>query len=137
MAAFVMTNASVSIAGTDLSDHVRSVTIDASVNLVDDTAMGDVFQSNAAGLATWSITVELLQDYASSKTDAVLSQLMDIGDTAALVIKPVATSVSSTNPSYSGTGILESYNPVAGTVGDQAMATATFASASALTRATS
>ena len=47
MAAFVMTNASVSIAGTDLSDHVRSVTIDASVNLVDDTAMGDVFQSNA------------------------------------------------------------------------------------------
>ena len=64
-------------------------------------------------------------------------QLMDIGDTAALVIKPVAASVSSTNPSYSCTGILESYNPVAGTVGDQALATATFASASALTRATS
>tara|TARA_R110000824_G_scaffold143063_2_gene310490 strand:+ start:122 stop:532 length:411 start_codon:yes stop_codon:yes gene_type:complete len=136
MAAFVMTNASVSIAGTDLSDHVKSVTIDASVNLVDDTAMGDVFQSNAAGLASWSISMELFQDYASSKTDAVLSQLMDIGDTVALVIKPVAASVTSTNPSYSCTGILESYNPIAGTVGDQAMASVSFASASVLTRNT-
>ena len=99
--------------------------------------MGDTFQSNAAGLATWSVSVEFLQDYAASKVDATLQPLLGIGTTAALVIKPTSGSVSATNPSYSGTGILESYNPVGGAVGDQAMASATFQSASALTRATS
>jgi len=137
MATFVLYDASVSVAGTDLSDHVRTVTVDAGQNMSDDTAMGDTFVSNTAGLATWSVTVEFLQDYASSKVDAVVAPLLGIGNTAALVIKPASGSVSSTNPSYSGTGILESYNPVSGSVGDQAMASATFQSASALTRATS
>ena len=137
MATFVLHDASVSIAGVDLSDHVRSVSIDAGQNMVDDTAMGDAFVSNAAGLATWSVSVELLQDYALSKVDATLQPLLGIGTTAALVVKPTSGSVSSTNPSYSGTGILESYNPIGGSVGDQSMASATFQSASALTRATS
>ena len=137
MATFVLYDAFVSIAGVDLSDHVRSVTVDAGQNLVDDTAMGDAFVSNAAGLATWSISVELLQDYASSKVDATLEPLLGIGNTAALVVRPASGSVSATNPNYSGTGILESYNPIGGAVGDQAMASATFQSASALTRATS
>ena len=137
MATFTLYDASVSVAGTDLSDHVRSVTIDAGQNMQDDTAMGDTFVSNAAGLATWSVTVEFLQDYAACKVDATVAPLLGIGNTAALVIKPTSGSVSATNPSYSGTGILESYNPVGGTVGDQAMATATFQSGSALTRATS
>ena len=137
MATFVLYDASVTVAGVDLSSYVRSVTVDAGQNMQDDTAMGDTFQSNAAGLATWSISVELLQDYAASKVDATLQPLLGIGTTAALVIKPTSGSVSATNPSYSGTGILESYNPVGGAVGDQAMASATFQSASALTRATS
>jgi hypothetical protein len=137
MATFVLYDASVTVAGVDLSSYVRSVTVDAGQNMQDDTAMGDTFQSNAAGLATWSVSVEFLQDYAASKVDATLQPLLGIGTTAALVIKPTSGSVSATNPSYSGTGILESYNPVGGAVGDQAMASATFQSASALTRATS
>ena len=137
MATFVLYDASGTVAGVDLSSYVRSVTVDAGQNMQDDTAMGDTFQSNAAGLATWSVSVEFLQDYAASKVDATLQPLLGIGTTAALVIKPTSGSVSATNPSYSGTGILESYNPVGGAVGDQAMASATFQSASALTRATS
>jgi len=137
MATFVLYDAYLSVAGTDLSDHVRSVTVDAGQNMADDTAMGDAFVSNAAGLATWSVSVEFLQDYALSKVDATLEPLLGVGNTAALVVKPTSSSVSSTNPSYSGTGILESYNPIGGSVGDQAMASATFQSASALTRATS
>ena len=137
MATFVLYDAYLSVAGVDLSDHVRSVTVDAGQNMADDTAMGDAFVSNSAGLATWSVSAEFLQDYASSKVDATLEPLLGIGNTAALVVKPTSGSVSSTNPSYSGTGILESYNPIGGSVGDQAMASVTFQSASALTRATS
>ena len=136
MATFVLYDASLTVEGVDLSDHVRSVTVDAGQNMVDDTAMGDAFVSNAAGLATWSISLEFLQDYATGEVDATLEPLLGIGTTAALVVKPTSGSVTGTNPSYSGTGILESYNPIGGAVGDQAMASATFQSASALTRST-
>jgi len=138
MASFVMNDAEVYINSVDLSVHVKSVTLDTGVNLQDDTAMGDTFQSNAAGLRTWSMTVEFLQDYAASKVDATMNGLLDVGDTVAVSVKPVqSTSTSATNPKYNGTAVCESYNPIGGSVGDQAMATASFVSASALTRSTS
>tara|TARA_R100000808_G_scaffold489_1_gene2460 strand:+ start:3986 stop:4402 length:417 start_codon:yes stop_codon:yes gene_type:complete len=138
MASMVLYDAFLSVGGTDLSDHVKSITIDAGTSLQDDTAMGDTFQSNANGLATWSITVEFLQDYAASKVDATLYPLLGPAATnAALIVRPASGSVATSNPSWTGTGVLESYNPVAGSVGDQAMATATWQSASALVRATS
>ena len=40
MATFVFTDASVTINSVDLSDHVRSVTLDLSAEEQDDTAMG-------------------------------------------------------------------------------------------------
>jgi len=137
MATFVYNDAYVSIAGVDLSDHVRSLTLDAGQTMLDDTAMGDAFASNAAGLATWSVTIELLQDFAASKVDATLQGELGIGNTTALIFNPAGSTTATANPKYSGTGILESYNPLSGSVGDQAMCTATFQSASALARATS
>tara|TARA_R110000824_G_scaffold18676_5_gene73591 strand:- start:8038 stop:8460 length:423 start_codon:yes stop_codon:yes gene_type:complete len=139
MATLVMYNAYASIAGVNLSDHVRTVTLDTGQNMLDDTAMGDTTVSNAAGLATWSVTIEFLQDYAASNVDATLEGELGIANTSgtALILKPNGATTATANPKYTGTAILESYNPIAGTVGDQAMATATFQSKSALTRATS
>ena len=138
MASFVLYNASVTINSVDLSSCVRSVTIDASQAMQDDTAMGDTFQSNAAGLLGASITVEFLQDYASSKVDQTIGPLLSISQAAfPVAIRPDASaSASTSNPNYNCSCLLESYNPIAGSVGDQAMATATFAPTSALTRGT-
>ena len=145
MATQVLYDASLTVenaAGTarDLSARVRSVTIDQSMAMQDDTAMGDTFTSSAVGLMSWSVTVEFVQDYiadANNAVDATMSGLTAIGKTTELVIKPTSGSVSATNPSWTGTAVLEAYNPVSGTVGDEAMATATFSSAGALVRATS
>jgi hypothetical protein len=135
MASMVLYDAFLSVGGTDLSEHVRSVTIDAGTTMQDDTAMGDTFQSNAPGLATWSISVEFLQDYAASKVDATLYPLLGVAATpVALVIRPASSGVATANPQWTGTGVLESYNPVAGSVGDQAMASATWQSGGALVR---
>ena len=137
MATFVLYNASVTIGGVDLSTYVKTVTIDSGQNMVDDTAMGDAFTSSAAGLANWSMSFEFLQDYAANKVDDTLNDQLGIGTTPpVIVVKPVAGSVTASNPSYTGSGVLESYNPVAGSVGDQAMASATFQAASTLVRAT-
>ena len=69
MASMVLYDAFLSVGGTDLSEHVRSVTIDAGTTMQDDTAMGDTFQSNAPGLATWSISVEFGSGNSKSTVD--------------------------------------------------------------------
>lgn len=136
MGTLVLTDASVTVAGTDLSDHVQSVTLNYSADEVEDTNMGDDTHVFMAGtLKNWSLEVEFSQDYAASEVDATLFSA--VGTSVALVVKPTSAAVSSTNPSFSGNGILTSYNPVGGSVGEKSVASATFQPAGSLTRATS
>ena len=136
MATFVYTDASVVVNSVDLSDHVKSCTVNYEAEMLDDTVMGDTTRSNIAGLLNWSIDVEFLQDFAAAKVDATLFAL--IGSASfTVIVKPTSGSVSSTNPSFSGSVVLESYPPMSGAVGDLETASATFRSAGTLTRATS
>lgn len=135
MATVVLNDASVTIGGTDLSDHVRSVTIDYSADAVEDTNMGDDTHIRKGGLKDWSISIEFAQDYAASSVDATL--FSSVGSTVAFVGKPTSGAVSSTNPSYSGTALLESYQPLNGSIGELSTASVSMPAAGDLTRATS
>jgi len=134
MAQLVLTDASVTINSVDLSDHVKSVTLNYSADMNDDSAMGDTTHSRIGGLKDWSLDIEFQQDYASSKVDATLFPL--VGSTFTVIVIPVNDTVTATNPSFSGTGILESYPPIAGAVGDEALASVTIQSAGTLARNT-
>jgi hypothetical protein len=135
MASLVYTDAFVSIAAKDLSSFVKSVTINYSAELVDETTMGNTTRINKGGLKNWSVDVEFKQDFgATPAPDIDLFSL--VGTSCALLIRPVkSTVVGATNPNYTGSGILETYNPMEGSVGDLASATVTFQSAGTLTRA--
>jgi len=136
MATFVYTDASVTVNTVDLSDHVKSCTLNYEAEMLDDTVMGDTTRSNIAGLLNWSLDVEFLQDFAAAKVDATLFAL--IGSAAfTVIVKPTSGSVSATNPSFTGSAVLESYPPMSGAVGDLETASATFRSAGTLARATS
>lgn len=136
MSTFVFTDASITVGGTDLSDHVQSITLNYSADEVEDTNMGDDTHVFMAGtLKNWSVDVEWSQDFAASEIDATLFPA--VGTEVALVMKPTSAAVSATNPSFSGTGVLLSYNPIGGSVGDKAIASTNFAAAGTLARATS
>lgn len=135
MATLVLTDAFVSIDGTDISDHVRQVSIEAEAELLEDTAMGDSYRSRKGGLKDWSVTLELNQDFAASDIDSILFPLL--GSTAALVVRGKSDAVGTSNPEYSGTGILESYDPLSNSVGELATTNPTFQGAGALSRSTS
>ena len=134
MATVVLNDASVVINSVDLSDHVKSVTINYSAEMLDDTAMGDNTRSRKGGLKDWSFDITFHQDYAASNVDATLFPL--VGTAFSTVIKPTSGAVSATNPSYTGTGTLESYNPIGGGVGDLQETSITIQSAGDLSRAT-
>jgi hypothetical protein len=134
MASLAFTDCHVSLNSKDLSPFVKSVTINYAAEMLDETAMGDTTRINLGGLKNWSIDVEFIQDFGSTPApDVDLFSL--VGTTFACVIRPVKSSAkSATNPEYTGTGILESYNPIGNGVGELAMAPITIQSAGTLSR---
>lgn len=135
MATFAFTDASVVVDGTDLSDHVRQVSLTVSADELDDTAMGDTYRSRIGGLKDWSVTLEFNSDFAASEVDATLFPLL--GDAVTVTIKPTSAAVGATNPSYSGSVLVSQANPIGNSVGDLATVSVTWPGAGALTRATS
>jgi len=135
MAQFVLTDAVLTVAAVDLSDHVKSVTLNYSSGETDDTAMGATALSRLGTLLDWSLDVEFMQDYASNEVDATLFSL--VGTSVALTVKPTSAATSATNPEFQGNGILLTYPPLSGSVGELAMTSVNFAGNGALTRATS
>ncbi len=124
MAEFVLTNAFITIGAVDLSDHVRQLTLNYSADIEDSTAMSDLTHTRLGSLFDWSVDLEFNQDHASSKVDVTLFPL--VGTSVALVIRPDAGVKAATNPEFTGNAILESYNPIQGSVGGIAIAPVTF-----------
>ena len=123
-------------APTNLSNHVRAVTINYSAELQDKTAMGDASRNRIAGLKDFNVSLEFNQDFAASNVDATIFPM--VGSTAKWVsIKPTSSTASATNPRYHGKVLLESYSPVAGSVGDLATVSITLQGDGDLTRSTS
>ena len=136
MATLVLTDAFFSWDGTDLSDHVRTVTLNYEADLLDDTAMGDTTRSRKGGLFNWTCDIEFYSDEASSKVQQTF--FSDVGAVKTLIVRgDNSGGVGVTNPNYTGSGILGSIPLVSGSVGEMQMAPVHIESAGALTRVTS
>ena len=135
MGTLVLTDASVVINSVDLSDHVRSVSISYSADMVEDTNMGDDTHTMKGGLKNWSMDIEFAQDYAANEVDATLFPL--VGSSFTVAVKATSAATSATNPEYSGTGLIESYNPIGGSVGELSTSSITIQAGGTLSRATS
>lgn len=127
-------NAFVEVNGTNLSSHVESVTLNYGSEILDETAMGDSTRIHKGGLLDWSIDLNFHQDFASGGPDGLLFAL--VGTTACIEVRPQNICSTTINPRFSGIGILESYNPMGGSVGSLLDTPTTFQSAETLTRAT-
>lgn len=126
MAEFVFKNAYLSVNAKDLSDHVKSLTLNDGVETGDNTAMGDNVRSAMAGLLQQSVEVEFHSDWTTDKTNDVIDPL--VGAAAfALIVKPNGSVTSATNPKWSGNVILSAWRPFGGAVGTTpSSSTATF-----------
>ena len=125
MAFKVLTDAFVSIGGTDFSDHVKSVTLNYSAEVHDVTAMGDASRSRLAGLKDWSVDIEFYQDFADNSIDETLFDAVGV-ETAIKVRSSKTDAISATNPEYQGNGIMSSFPIVGAAVGEVVMTSVTF-----------
>ena len=135
MAQTVLVNPFISLNGSDVSTSFKSITLAPTVNLVESTSFGDEWITRIAGTKDWSLTMDFNQDYAAAAIDSALWALFAVS--VAMIIRPTASGVSTSNPQYIGAVILSDYPILAGSVGDLIEGSATFAADGALTRATS
>ena len=135
MARIVLTNAYVTINSVDVSDHVASVTLNSSIDVVETTAFGTTgARTRIGGLADNSISLEFHQDYASTSIEATIYPLL--GTTTTVVVKPNGSSTSTSNPSYTSTVLVSEWTPLNGAVGELATASVTWPVSGAITKAT-
>jgi hypothetical protein len=134
MAQIVLKDVSVTINAVDLSNRSNNIEINYEIESVEVTAFGGNRSFNG-GIQNVSVTVDLMQDFATSNVEATVFAI--VGTQTDLVFKPTSDAVSATNPEYTITGaFLSSHTPLSGTVGELSMTSLSFTGGT-LTKATS
>jgi hypothetical protein len=128
MGKIVLRDCQITVNGVNLSDHVSSVEVNFVKDEVETTNFSGQGRERIAGLKDDSFVVTFQQDYAAGEVDDTLFPLYDGETEFTVVVKPTASAVSATNPSYTGTCILLEYQPLSGSVGDLSETEVTFPS---------
>ena len=124
MAKFPTIDAYALVNAVDLSDHLSEVNLGFDRDTPEGTSMGDVVHSFiAGGLEANTMSINFFADQASSNVNATLYSIHSGNAAVTVVVGAAGSSASSTNPHYSGSWILQNYNPISGAVGGAAMIT--------------
>jgi hypothetical protein len=124
MAVFLNNGVVLTINSVDLSDHVTAVTINRSFDELEVTAMGDGGHKFVKGLEASSITIDLLNDTASSETLQTLQAVW--GTNTTVTVKQTSAVVSATNPLYTMTCLINNTTDINGSVADLSTQSLTF-----------
>jgi hypothetical protein len=115
----------VKINSVDLSDHVKSITLNRTFDELEVTAMGDSSHRFTKGLEASTLTLSFLSDTAAASVNATLQAAW--GTTVAFSLLQVkGTAVSATNPLYTGSILVNKTTDLNGAVGDIATQDITF-----------
>lgn len=134
MAKHILYDASVTVNGTDLSDHVESVEYTLTINEQAAAAMSEDEDYDMPGTkAVGDIVINYYQDYAASEVWATHKALYTARSTFPLIVKPTSAADSATNPAFTKNVFVKSMPAVSGTRGQRHMAPITYRSAGALT----
>jgi hypothetical protein len=125
MAVFLSNNVGVKVNSVDLSDHVTSVTLNRSFDELEVTAMGDSGHKFVKGLEASSITIDFLNDTATSNVLATLQAAWGT-NVPIVLLQTKGTVVSATNPLYTATCLVNNTTDINGAVGDLGTQSITF-----------
>jgi len=126
----IITGGLVKINDVDLSDHVQECTIDYGSETQDKTTYADGTRRVIGGLKTWEIGITFLNNYDSAKVYQTLRPL--VGTTACFDIRAVNACSTVINPSINGIGVISSFSPFGGAVGDALVTEVTIENSSVL-----
>jgi len=134
MARIVLTNVKVMFtdatpALVDISDHIASVTLTSTYDVVETTAFSAdavplAAKTRQAGLVDNSVTLEFHQDFAASSIESTIYPML--GKISAIELTPTDDAASATNPEYQFNGVVSEWTPLNGAVGELSTASVTW-----------
>lgn len=136
MAVFLNNAVGVKINTVDLSDHVKSITLNRQFDELEVTAMGDSSHRFVKGLESSTLTLSFLNDDAAASVLATLQAAWGTS-VAFSLLQTKGTAVSATNPLYTGTILVNKTTDINGATGDISTQDITFTINSVVTVATS
>lgn len=86
------------------------------------------------GLKSAELSCEFLQDFAAAQLDAIFWPLL--GTVVPFEVRADQAAVGTSNPKYTGSILINGWNPIEGSVGDEATVSLGFPTSGAVTRAT-
>ena len=116
MAVFMSNGVVLTVNAVDLSNHVTSCTINRSFDELEVTAMGDSGHKFVKGLEASSITIDFLNDTATSNVLQTLQAAW--GTNVTVTAKQTSAATSPTNPLYTMTCLVNNTTDINGAVGD-------------------
>jgi hypothetical protein len=131
MAIFLSNTVVVTLNSVDLSDHVTSASISRTFEELEVTAMGDSSRKFTRGLETSTITLDFLNDTATSEVLQTLQAAW--GTTVPITLKQTGAAVGPTNPEYQTTVLVNNTTDINGAVGDISTQSITFTCNSPIT----
>ncbi|WP_406462957.1 hypothetical protein OHB07_16150 [Streptomyces sp. NBC_00111] len=135
MAKMVLLAAFVSIGGNDLSAYTRKAELTVEVEDKDVTTYASLgWKEVLGGLKSGELGLEFLQDVAATKIDSIMWPLL--GTVVPFVVRLDSAAKSTSNPEWTGSVLINGWNPIEGSVGDEASVSVGYPTSGAVARAT-
>lgn len=112
MAIFMGNNVAVVFGTTTISSFVSTVSLVREVDQVEITALSDTTANMIAGIERPVLNLELYNDFAASSVNSLFENAL--GTKVAIKLIPVSGTVTATNPSYTCTTLISSWQPIDG-----------------------
>jgi hypothetical protein len=124
-----------SINATVLHEFTKKAELTVEVEEKDVTNYASLgWKEVVGGLKSAELGCEFLQDFAATKLDSIMWPLL--GTVVPFEVRADQAAVGTSNPKYTGSILINGWNPLTGSVGDEATVSLGFPTSGAVTRAT-
>lgn len=134
MAIFMGNKVAVVAGSTTITTFVSAVSLSREIDAVEITAMTDTVQNLIGGIERPTVSLEMYNDFAASSVNSIFEDAL--GSKLAIQLIPVSGTVSSTNPRYSMSVLVQQWQPINGVLDGPATVSVSLP-VTALTKATS
>lgn len=118
-----------------LSANAKKIELTAEVEEKDVTTYGSLgWKEVLGGLKSGALGLEFKQDFAAAALDSIMWPLL--GTVVPFEVRADQAAVGTSNPKYTGNVLIKSWNPLTGSVGDDATVSVSYSTSGAITRAT-
>ncbi|MEX1026914.1 MAG: hypothetical protein WD049_02745 [Candidatus Paceibacterota bacterium] len=138
MSKFIGKNTRVKLGTADLTSNVASITINETVDEIEDTALGQASRSRIAGLKDASVTIDFHSDFGAGSVNETVGSVF--GGTAEITVLAGSAleqgTASATAPMYTVTVLCSNQDVINSQVGDISTFSVTWPAVGEVTKST-